>query len=239
MRIASLKRKFVEILQRICSISIFLLGVLLIIVFSLLLCLCCYVYWFEILPTITFLAPLQAAFFIYIMTCTIFNYFMAIFTPPGSPPKFNSRETHDDQESIEMGYNLPTCRFCLSVKPLQSHHCQICRRCVLKMDHHCPWINQCVGANNHRYFYLYLVNLSIACSYFSIVGLSLCIAAVSDINTKSPLILFAYLIASIIGAAIVMLTGWNTYLIGTGCTAIDWLEYQTEVEIAKIRGEVS
>lgn len=29
------------------------------------------------------------------------------------------------------------CKKCLTPKPIRTHHCSVCNRCVLKMDHHC------------------------------------------------------------------------------------------------------
>ncbi|KYK64970.1 DHHC zinc finger domain-containing protein [Toxoplasma gondii TgCatPRC2] len=51
---------------------------------------------------------------------------------------------------------VPLCSTCGGAKPLRTHHCRICNRCVLKQDHHCPWLNQCVGLHNYRFFFLFL-----------------------------------------------------------------------------------
>lgn len=74
----------------------------------------------------------------------VFNYFMAVWTSPGVPP-----QNVDNPVSI--------CKNCIAPKPTRTHHCSVCRRCVLKMDHHCPWLNNCVGHYNHRYFFLFCV----------------------------------------------------------------------------------
>ncbi len=54
--------------------------------------------------------------------------------------------------------NWKKCKFCKLIKPLRTHHCSICNKCIFKMDHHCPWINNCVGQNNQRYFLLFLTH---------------------------------------------------------------------------------
>lgn len=43
-------------------------------------------------------------------------------------------------------------------------------RCVLGMDHHCIWINQCVGSHNHRHFFLFVANLTLAAATIIIAG---------------------------------------------------------------------
>ncbi|KAI0248920.1 DHHC palmitoyltransferase-domain-containing protein [Lactifluus subvellereus] len=49
------------------------------------------------------------------------------------------------------------CRRCEIVKPPRTHHCRACGKCVLKYDHHCPWIGQCVGAQNQKFFFVFVV----------------------------------------------------------------------------------
>ncbi|KAI8893522.1 DHHC palmitoyltransferase-domain-containing protein [Globomyces pollinis-pini] len=98
------------------------------------------------------------------------------------------------------------------------------------MDHHCPWIHNCVGFANHRYFYLFLVNLSLACILFATLSTRLFWNEFVNMNGtfKWPsefanvFFLFMYLTVVIVGAAILGLTSWQTYLIATGQTTIEY-----------------
>ena len=50
------------------------------------------------------------------------------------------------------------CEQCaLPRRPLRSHHCKLCKRCVHTFDHHCVIIDTCIGEKNHARFYAFLV----------------------------------------------------------------------------------
>lgn len=77
----------------------------------------------------------------YLLVMIVFHYYKAVTTDPGKPPK----------EATDRAVTS-VCKRCILPKPPRTHHCSICKTCILKMDHHCPWINNCVGHFNHRYF---------------------------------------------------------------------------------------
>lgn len=53
------------------------------------------------------------------------------------------------------------CPDCEVIRTTRSRHCSICNKCVERFDHHCPWVNNCVGINNHHYFMMFLVSITV------------------------------------------------------------------------------
>ncbi|KAI8911448.1 hypothetical protein EDD86DRAFT_245731 [Gorgonomyces haynaldii] len=91
------------------------------------------------------------------------------------------------------------------------------------LDDHCPWLNNCVGANNHLYFYLMLLYLTIGCFYFCIVGFS-----------SFEGILYRRFDN---GIAIFGLLGLHTYLIASGQTTLEYSMQHFYKEMGHISGE--
>src|SRR5271170_2726302 len=81
------------------------------------------------------------------------------------------------------------CQKCNYMKPDRTHHCSICKRCILKMDHHCPWLGNCIGFRNYKPFVLFLVYLSLfclVCCVESAVTLWYWISYVTPVRTPTP-----------------------------------------------------
>ncbi|PAV63385.1 hypothetical protein WR25_06321 isoform B [Diploscapter pachys] len=76
----------------------------------------------------------------------------------------------NDAETVENGDSESTtipilnhrrkdAKFCMECNheaPIRSHHCPLCKMCVLRKDHHCFVTGGCVGLGNQRYFLTFL-----------------------------------------------------------------------------------
>ncbi|KAF8354658.1 dhhc-9 [Pristionchus pacificus] len=147
------------------------------------------------------------------------------------------------------------CFKCEHRKTIRTHHCGICQRCVLGMDHHCIWINQCVGSHNHRHFFLFIANLTVATFIIVIAGYhtaydhffeysngkSFCSAFLDYAPLQAWIcsidgfsrnaVIFSYLLAALLMCLVGFLTGWNMFLISKGFTYIDYLQHSDHVAL--------
>mmetsp|Transcript_20425 Transcript_20425/g.37213 ORF Transcript_20425/g.37213 Transcript_20425/m.37213 type:complete len:356 (-) Transcript_20425:60-1127(-) len=107
----------------------------------------------------------------------LYNYFYAVTLDGGRPPEHKEQAT----QALEAGEKpFRECTKCGLAKPPRTHHCSVCKRCILKMDHHCPWVNNCVGFGNYRYFCLFLLWLSTGALFVFAVFIPQLLAGVDE-----------------------------------------------------------
>jgi len=107
-------------------------------------------------------------FDIILFILTLFHFGTASTIDPGIIPRVQD-DDEDDQmaplyKTVEIrGVNIQMkwCSTCKFYRPPRSSHCSTCDNCVMNFDHHCPWLGNCIGRRNYRFFYWYLVCLTI------------------------------------------------------------------------------
>ena len=175
----SRESKYIEWFTRFVNISSSILmrqgGVLLACVATSLISVVAFLGFFVLLPIVskpwTLWWAWNIIFGLFLLYCILFSYVMTVFTPPGSPndSAYVQEKVYCGDPLANVDKDSPNCSKCKTFKPPRSHHCSICRQCVLKMDHHCPWVNNCVGYYNYRYFYSFLLYVTLATVYIAAI----------------------------------------------------------------------
>lgn len=173
----------------------------------------------------------------------VYNYVIAMFTDPGRvPPSFTpdiEDPDHPIHEIKRKGGDLRYCKKCRLYKPPRSHHCRICKRCVLRMDHHCVWMNNCVGHANYKVFFVFVVYALIACIYsLSLLVGSLTVDTQQSQGSYRSACIISGLLLIPLSMALGVFLGWHVYLTLQNKTTIEHYEGVRAMLLAEQGGSV-
>mmetsp|Transcript_55219 Transcript_55219/g.89496 ORF Transcript_55219/g.89496 Transcript_55219/m.89496 type:complete len:353 (-) Transcript_55219:481-1539(-) len=176
-----------------------------------------------------------------------FNYLSTVLTSPGKTPDDYEHPAPDAEARLQDPHDQyyadgfgRFCKKCRRPKPQRTHHCSICRSCVLKMDHHCPWVAQCVGYRNYRTFFLFMFWLWLGCLYvMATMGPTfLKLVKHRPRSEEHTPIVFSCVLALSVSIAVGCLLSWHIYLLCTGQTTIEWYNNRMRAADARKRGQV-
>nr|KJB68732.1 hypothetical protein B456_011G2379002 [Gossypium raimondii] len=103
----------------------------------------------------------------------VLSFLVGVLTDPGRVPSSYIPDVEDtsfasDQEPKKNVLQSKYCDKCAAYKPPRTHHCRVCKRCILRMDHHCLWINNCVGYWNYKAFFNLILYATIGSIHSSV-----------------------------------------------------------------------
>ncbi|OQS04573.1 palmitoyltransferase [Thraustotheca clavata] len=167
---------------------------------------------------------LEFAVFNILVALTVVCYYRVVTTDPGFVNDAMAQKLRDD--AMEGGLELPMCRSCMKPKPVRTHHCSVCRMCVMKMDHHCPWVGNCVGLGNYKYFYLFVIYGGLACGMIIVAMFPVFEKALHHTTASMPMsALLGYVMAGSVTLSLIIFTCFHTFLLLRGLTTLEMNVY--------------
>ncbi|KAJ0966601.1 hypothetical protein J5N97_023518 [Dioscorea zingiberensis] len=179
---------------------------------------------------------LNAILFSCLTVMSLVSYFVATFTDPGVVPSSFVPMVEDPQNNP---FDAEYCDRCAVYKPPRTHHCQYCKRCVLKMDHHCVWMDTCVGYRNHKPFIIFVLHATLGSCYAMVIFVGGFFQEDHDFETfflKAGYVLFGFFIA-ILSLTMSSFFAWNVYLLAHNMTTIEFRAGERARWLANRRGQ--
>ncbi|MED6122782.1 hypothetical protein PIB30_043159 [Stylosanthes scabra] len=167
----------------------------------------------------------NAAIFTLLASLSVFSFSVCVLSDPGHVP--SSYVPDVEGQASKDNAERKKCDKCYGYKPPRTHHCRVCKKCVLKMDHHCVWINNCVGYWNYKAFFVFSSYASLASIHSTI--LFICSVFLMDresvMGSSSKMFNVMYgTLAVALTTTLLTLSGWHVYLILHNMTTIEYYE---------------
>ena len=66
-----------------------------------------------------------------------------------------------DESIAKQAAAVPLCHTCHIARPPRSKHDRFSRSCILQFDHHCPFVGTTIGLYNYKWFFMFILSISI------------------------------------------------------------------------------
>uniref|UniRef100_A0A5S6QMJ1 Palmitoyltransferase n=1 Tax=Trichuris muris TaxID=70415 RepID=A0A5S6QMJ1_TRIMR len=189
------------------------------------------VFYYMVTPTVVRLFSWTGVIVVvvemFICTATVANFIMSTIVDPGIIPPATVAEEEDDFRSplyktIEINgiaFRMKWCVTCHIYRPPRCSHCSICDHCIENFDHHCPWVNNCIGRRNYRYFFFFLVTLTVHIVMVFFLCLLCALNARDSLLTKENIAtMVVMVVCGLMFFPVVGLTGFHLTLVSRGRT---------------------
>ncbi|XP_033845511.1 palmitoyltransferase ZDHHC8 isoform X2 [Periophthalmus magnuspinnatus] len=168
--------------------------------------------------------PCCAVVFLFVLA----NFTMVTFMDAGVLPIANEDEDKEEEFRAPLYKNVDVngvqvrmkwCGSCHFYRPPRCSHCSVCDHCVEDFDHHCPWVNNCIGRRNYRYFFLFLLSLTLHMVAVLTFGLVYIMNHTDELwELHCAVTLAVVSISGLFMIPVLGLSGFHLYLVSRGRT---------------------